>query len=140
VVVIVIMSNNEEELEEEEDQQGPEQLPLKDEFSSDLSEIDLADYADRQDEQQANPKAALPKPKRKRILKGYRWKQKWVNSSPSRSASPTYSLSPRPFGYASGSRSSTSPTSTRLPRPTRTRRATRTRGLLNWRTPSSRNR
>jgi hypothetical protein len=56
-------------------------MPLKDEFSSDLSEIDLAEYGDRQEEQQTNQKPDFLKPKKKRIMKGYRWKLKWVSQA-----------------------------------------------------------
>lgn len=59
-------------------QQPIDHIPLKDEFSSDLSEIDLNDYADKQEDPQASQKVIGLKPKRKKIVKSYQWKHKWV--------------------------------------------------------------
>ena len=53
-------------------------MPLKDEFSSDLSDIDLAEFADRTEEDKPALKTAPKKKKKKKINKTYRWKHLWV--------------------------------------------------------------
>ena len=54
-------------------------MPLKDEFSSDLSDIDLNDYADnKQQEEKPEHKLIPRRPKHKKIIKSYRWKFLWV--------------------------------------------------------------
>ncbi len=77
-------ANEEVEIEEPEQvieaphhQTHPDHIPLKDEFSSDLSEIDIADMVERQEEAQVSHRM-VERPKRKKILKTFRWKSKWV--------------------------------------------------------------
>lgn len=60
-------------------QQATDHIPLKDEFSSDLSDIDLFELNDKQEEALSSQKALVLKPKKKKIIKSYRWKHKWVD-------------------------------------------------------------
>lgn len=63
---------------EQQPQAESDHIPLKDEFSSDLSEIDLAEYAEKLEEIHPSQKALEIRPKKKKIIKSYRWKCKWV--------------------------------------------------------------
>ena len=58
--------------------QKEDQMPLKDEFSSDLSDIDLAELAERQEEALQSQKTIRFKPKKRKTIKPYEWKKKWV--------------------------------------------------------------
>lgn len=77
--------NEVEEIQEPEQviEQAPQHqsdtIPLKDQFDSDLSEIDFVEFTEKQEEIQTSSKAMDMKPKKKKIIKNYRWKNKWVS-------------------------------------------------------------